>query len=168
MADSGPSCPDGGSTKRGPDRVPSPLTCEPGARRNGRDPVGRAASSNQRTLFDNGSFSIARRSDPVQLVLAGELDFASIPRLTDALLDAADGAGVLHVDLAGVYFCDLAALRTIIGLSQHSEDRRPPRLASPVVLHNLPTHIERVLQILGWDSASGLTIAIGTSSPTAQ
>jgi hypothetical protein len=36
-----------------------------------------------------------------------------------------------------------------------------------VVLHNLPSHIERVLQILGWDSASGLTIATGTSAPTA-
>jgi anti-anti-sigma regulatory factor len=168
VADSGPSCPDGGSTKRSPDRVPSPVTWAPGARRNGRDPAGRAASSNPRTLFGNGSFSIARGSDPVQLVLAGELDYASIPRLTDALFDAADGSGVLHVDLAGVYFCDLAALRTIIGLSQHSQDRQPPRLARPVVLHNLPTHIERVLQILGWDSASGLTIATGMSSPTAQ
>lgn len=168
MADSGPSCPDGGSTKRSPDRVPSPLTCAPGARRNGRNPPGRAASSNQRILFDNGSFSIARRSDPVQLVLAGELDFASIPRLTAALLDAAGGAGVLHVDLAGVYFCDLAALRTIIGLSQHRHDQQPPRLARSVVLHNVPAHIERVLQILGWDSASGLTIDPGTSSPTAQ
>jgi hypothetical protein len=32
-----------------------------------------------RVLFANDAFSIARRSDPVQLVLAGEIDISSIP-----------------------------------------------------------------------------------------
>lgn len=126
------------------------------------------SSSNQRVLFDNGSFSIARRSDPLQLVLAGELDFPCIPQLTAALLDADDGSGVRHVDLADVYFCDLAALRTIIGLSQHSDNQQPPRRKRPVVLYNVPDHIERILRILGWDTAPGLTIDTGTPSIAAQ
>ncbi len=167
MADSGPSCPDGNITKRSP-RVPSPLTCDRSARIDGSDPADRAASSNQRTVFDNGVFSIARRSDPVRLVLAGELDFPSIPRLTAALLDAVDGSGVLHVDLADVYFCDLAALRTIIGPGQHSDNQPPSHRARSVVLHNPPSHIERILQILGWGTAPGLTIDTGMSSTTRQ
>ena len=126
------------------------------------------SSSNQRVLFDNGGFSIARRSDPIQLVLAGELDFPCIPQLTAALLDADDGSGVRHVDLAGVYFCDLAALRTIVGLSQHSDNQQPRHRARPVVLYNVPDHIERILRILGWDTVPGLTIDTGIRSTAPQ
>jgi ABC-type transporter Mla MlaB component len=167
MADSGPSCPGGDITKRSL-WVPSPLTCDRDGRPVGSEPAGRAVSGNQRMLFDNGVFSIARRSDPVQLVLAGELDFPSIPRLAAALLDAVDGSGVLHVDLADVYFCDLAVLRTIIGYSQRDDGQQPPHRARSVVLHNPPGHIERILQILGWATAPGLTIDTGASATTLQ
>lgn len=167
MADSGPSRPDGDITRRSP-RVPGPHTCDQGARPDCGNPAGRAVSSNRRMLFDNGIFSMARDGDPVRLVLAGELDFPHIPRLAAALLDAVDGSGVLHVDLADVYFCDLAALRTIIGLSQYSDNQPPPHRARSVVLHNLPSHIERILQILGWDTAPGLAVDTGTSATTPQ
>lgn len=113
-------------------------------------------------LADNGHFSISRRNgtDPVQLVLAGEIDVSSVPALAAVLPDAADGAGVLHVDLADVYFCDLAALRVIIGLDLGSE---PPgaRPVRPVVLHHLPASLEKILRIIGWDTAPGLTIDSG-------
>jgi anti-anti-sigma factor len=119
-------------------------------------------------LFDNEIFSIARRGDPVHIVLAGELDFPSLPQLTAALLAAAGGSGVLHVDLADVSFCDLAALRTIIGLTQHSETQQPQRRPRSVVLHNVPAHIERVLQIVGWDTTPGLTIDTGRTTTRTQ
>jgi anti-anti-sigma factor len=128
--------------------------------------VGRAdATDSNRVLADNGHFSISRRgdTDPVRLVLAGEVDVGSVPALTAVLRDAADGAGVLHVDLADVYFCDLAALRVIIGLDQSSD--HPGR---PVVLHHLPASLEKILRIIGWDTAPGLTIDVcpnGTSEP---
>jgi ABC-type transporter Mla MlaB component len=125
-------------------------------------PAGCAVPSHsERMLFGNENFSIARRSDPVQLVLAGEIDFPSLPHLTAALLAAADACSVLHVDLADVHFCDLAALRTIIGLGQHSEDQPPRRRATSVVLHNVPVHVEEVLRIVGWDTTPGLTIDTG-------
>jgi anti-anti-sigma regulatory factor len=164
VADSAPSRAERDITKRSPDRVLSRLTRDPGARPNGSNPAGRAAPSSRRVLFSNGTFSIARRSDPVQLILAGEIDMCSVPYLTVALPEAADGSGVLHVDMADVDFCDLAALRTIIGLSQHSDSQqRPPR---PVILHHLPARIEQVLRILGWDTAPGLTIDTGTPATT--
>jgi ABC-type transporter Mla MlaB component len=138
----------------------SPRTSDPGTWPGGSAPVGRTApSGSRRVLFSNEIFSIARLSDPVQLILAGEIDMCSVPHLAAALPDAADGSGVLHVDMADVYFCDLAALRTIIGLGQHSDHEQRP--ARPVALHHLPAHIERVLRILGWDTAPGLTIDTG-------
>jgi ABC-type transporter Mla MlaB component len=112
----------------------------------------------------HGHFSISRRSDPVQLVLAGEIDVSSVPALAAVLPDAADDAGVLHVDLADVYFCDLAALRVIIGLDLGSEPPGP-RPVRPVVLHRLPASLEKILRIIGWDTAPGLTIDSGCTSP---
>jgi ABC-type transporter Mla MlaB component len=125
---------------------------------------GTAPSRSARMLFDNEVFSIARRGDPVQLVLAGEIDSPSLPHLAAALLDAADGSAVLHIDLADVYFCDLAALRTIIGLGQHSQEQQLRRRARSVVLHNVPIHLEKVIRIVGWDTTPGLTIATGRTS----
>lgn len=152
-----------------PDHVTGASTSEADASHDSAAPIGHAAPSRrERILFGNEIFSIARRSDPAELVLAGEIDFPSIPHLTAALLDAADGSGVLHIDLADIYFCDLAALRTIIGLGQHSEGQQPPRWAGSVVLHNVPVHVARVLQIVGWDTTPGLTIDTGTPSTTAQ
>jgi ABC-type transporter Mla MlaB component len=153
------------ATESTPDHVTSAGTCQAAASYDSAGPAGCAVPSrSERIIFDNQIFSIARRSHPVQLVLAGEIDFPSLPHLTAALLDAADGCSVLHVDLADVHFCDLAALRTIIGLGQHSEDQQPPRRASSVVLHNVPIHVEKVMRILGWDTTPGLTIDTGRTS----
>jgi anti-anti-sigma factor len=146
-------------TEDTPDRVTGAGTSEADAPHDTDTPAGCAAPSRSaRMLFDNKIFSIARRGDPVQIVLAGEIDYPSLPQLTAALLDAADGSGVLHVDLADVYFCDLAALRTIISLGQHTEDQQPRRQARSVVLHNVPAHVEKVIRIVGWDTTPGLTI----------
>lgn len=132
-------------------------------------PAGWAASSRgEHTLFDNENFSIGRRSDPVELVLAGDIDYSSLPHLTAALPDAVDGSGVLHVDLADVYFCDLAALRAIIGLGQHREDQQPWRRPRSVVLHNVPVHVDKVMRIVGWDTTPGLTIDTGGTSAQNQ
>ena len=155
---SAPSCADRAVTEGTPDHVTGAGTSEADASHDGAAPAGCVAfSRSERMLFDNENFSIARRSDPVELVLAGDIDFSTIPHLTAALLDA-DSSGVLHVDLADVYFCDLAALRTIIGLGQHSEDQQPWHRARPVVLHNVPVHVEKVMRIVGWDNTPGLTI----------
>lgn len=148
MTDTGASCPERGTTGRSRDDAPSPLTRDPGGWPDGRSPAGQAASCSE-------AFSVARGSDPVRLVLAGEIDMCDIPQLTTALADAVDGSGVLHVDMAHVEFCDLAGLRTIIGLSQDGDGQRPARR---VVLHRLPTHVEKVLRILGWDTAPGVSI----------
>ena len=155
-------------TEDTPDRVAGAGTSEADASHDRDAPAGRAPGRSARMLFDTEIFSIAHRGDPVQIVLAGELDFPGLPQLTAALLAAAGGCGVLHVDLAGVYFCDLAALRTIIGLTQHSETQQPQSRPRSLVLHNVPAHIENILRIVGWDTTPGLTIDTGTTITRTQ
>jgi anti-anti-sigma regulatory factor len=164
-----PSCAPSAATKDAPDRVTGAGTSEAAASQDSAAPAGCAAPGRPpRGRFGNEIFSIAHRSDPACIILAGEFDFPSLPQLTAALLDAADGSGVLHVDLADVYFCDLAALRTIVGLGQHSGDQQPRRKARSLVLHNVPAHIEEILRIVGWDTIPGLTIDTGRTTTRTQ
>lgn len=144
--------------KSSPAPATSAGTSDPGAGHNGDAPAARAAASGS-VLAGNEHFSIARRSHPAQLLLAGELDICSAPALTAALADAADGTGILHLDLAGVHFCDLAALRAIISLTQASDHQQRP--ARQVVLHHLPAQVEKILRLTGWDTLPGLTIDPG-------
>jgi anti-anti-sigma factor len=150
--------------KRKGESNPAPATgagtSDPGAGHNGDAPAARAAASGSSSvLAGNEHFSIARRSNPAQLLLVGELDICSAPALTDALSGAADGTGILHLDLAGVHFCDLAALRAIISLTQASDHQQRP--ARSVVLHHLPAQVEKILRLTGWDTLPGLTIDPG-------
>jgi anti-anti-sigma factor len=149
--------------KSSPAPATSAGTTDPGAWHNGDAPAARAAASGSTSILaGNEHFSIARRSHPAQLLLAGELDICSAPGLAAALSDAADSTGVLHLDLAGVHFCDLAALRAIISLTQASDHQQRP--ARPVVLHHLPAQTEKILRITGWDTLPGLTIDTGGPS----
>jgi anti-anti-sigma factor len=90
-----------------------------------------------------------------RLVLAGDIDQATTPALAAALSQALDGSGEIHLDLAGVEYCDLAGLRMLIGLTgSDGEGQQPPRR----VVHHLPAHLRNVIEILGWDTAPGLAI----------
>jgi anti-anti-sigma regulatory factor len=150
--------------KSSPAPATSAGTSDPGAGHNGDAPAARAAASGSSSvLAGNEHFSIARRSHPAQLLLAGELDICSVPGLAAALSDAADSTDVLHLDLAGVHFCDLAALRAIISLTQASDHQQRP--ARPVVLHHLPAQAAKILRLTGWDTLPGLTIDTGGPPP---
>jgi anti-anti-sigma regulatory factor len=163
LADSRPTRPQRIS-KCSPAPATSAGTSDPGARHNGDAPAARAAASGSSSvLTGNEHFSIAHCSHPAQLLLAGELDICSVPGLTAALSDAADSTDVLHLDLADVHFCDLAALQAIISLTQASDRQQRP--ARPVVLHHLPAQAEKILRITGWDTLPGLTIDTGGSPP---
>lgn len=113
-------------------------------------------------LVGSANFSIIRRNCPAQLVLAGEFDIGSVCDLTAAVSDAAGSTGVLHIDLAGVGFCDLAALRIIVGPAQASARQQGP--ARPVVLHHPSAEVERILRLTGWDALPGLTLDYGKAS----
>ena len=123
------------------------------------------ARCNERVLAGRAHFTIIRHNWPVQLVVAGELDVASVQDLTAAVSDAASSARVLHVDLADVRFCDLAALRIIVGPAQASAGQQGP--ARPVVLHRPSAEVQRILRLTGWDTLPGLTVDHGNAGAEA-
>ena len=85
------------------------------------------------------------------LVIVGEIDEDTYPVLVARLNELAAGASEFHFNLAGLEYCDLAGLRAIIRLTGTPHARR-------VVLHDVPSRLQTVLRIVGWDSTPGLVI----------
>lgn len=102
----------------------------------------------------------------VIIVLGGELDIATAPGLARLLEPLAETGSHLFVDLAGVRFCDCAALSLFLRLRQraaagggslHIAEPAPAvrRLIAVTRLHDLlpiATGPAEVITILGWDA----------------
>jgi ABC-type transporter Mla MlaB component len=86
------------------------------------------------------------------LAVTGEIDESSFCFFAEALDALADGMSLVHIDLAGVQYCDVAGLRLMVRLTgadgldgDHTGARR-------VVLHAAAPHLRAVLGVLGWDA----------------
>lgn len=84
-------------------------------------------------------------------MLAGDIDLTTHAVLAAALAGAADSDSQLHLDLAGVRFCDGAGMRILLRGS-----RRKPQ-ACRTVLHNLPPHLDKLRHLLDGDPAQDRT-----------
>jgi anti-anti-sigma factor len=105
-------------------------------------------------VYDDGVLRMTATSSPPGMAIAGEIDEGTYPALVGKLEELA-GSADIHINLAGVEYCDLAGLRAIIqlaGASRGSQARRR------LVLHEVPQHLLAVLGILGWESTPGLVI----------
>ena len=107
-------------------------------------------------VYDDGVLRITAIGNPPGLAIAGEIDEDTYPALLRKLEELA-GSDEIHLNLAGVEYCDLAGLRAIIrlaGAGRGTDSRR-------VVLHEIPPQLRTVLSVLGWDSTPGLLIEDG-------
>jgi anti-anti-sigma factor len=95
------------------------------------------------------------------LRLAGELDLATAPRLTEALLDFASSEGDVHLDLGGVSFLDSSGLRVILALARSRGD------TASVVLLDPSAVILRIFEIMGIDEHPGIEIRQRSAEPVA-
>jgi anti-anti-sigma factor len=104
-------------------------------------------------VYDDGVLRITATSNPPGLAIAGEIDEDTYPALV-AKLEQLAGTSEIHLNLAGVQYCDLAGLRAMIRLA--GSGRRGD--SRQVVLHEVPPRLQTVLGILGWDITPRLVI----------
>ncbi|MGO8886538.1 MAG: STAS domain-containing protein [Streptosporangiaceae bacterium] len=109
---------------------------------------------NGQSIYDDGVLQIMRADDPPRLTVRGEIDESTYPGLMGALRTVADGPAELHVDLAGVAYCDLAGLRAIVDMTS----ARDGGAGRYVILHNVPAQLQTVLAIVGWNATPGLCV----------
>jgi ABC-type transporter Mla MlaB component len=108
-------------------------------------------------VFDDGTLRISYTGIPPGLAITGEVDESTYSGLMRALDGFTGGPGEIHIDLAGVLYCDLAGLRAIVDLTGargHSDVHASRR----VVLHAIPSQLWAALRIVGWESTPGLVL----------
>jgi len=97
---------------------------------------------------------------PARLHVAGVVDESTFAMFRRALVKAAmAGDRDLCVDLAGVEFCDLAGLRSIISLAEPSGTGHAA--VEQVTIAHLPDHLTEIMHILGWDTTPGVVVDTG-------
>jgi ABC-type transporter Mla MlaB component len=112
-------------------------------------------------VYDDGVLRITSTSHPPGLTLEGEIDESTYRGLVQALQACATGQAEIHLSLGGVSYCDLAGLRAIVcatGTSDGEADDNGHGDSRRVVLHEVPSQLITVLQIVGWDSTPGLAL----------
>jgi anti-anti-sigma regulatory factor len=107
-------------------------------------------------VYDDGVLRISRTGLPVTLSMAGEIDESTYSGLLGALKELADGRSEVHIDLAGVTYCDLAGLRAIVSLARAGggDNHHGRRL----VLYGVPPNLRAILHVIGWDTTPGLAM----------
>lgn len=103
-----------------------------------------------------GPLRITRTGTPARLAIAGEIDESTYPSLVASLDELTRDAPEVHLDLAGVIYCDLAGLRAMVRLAGPGPEGAPDRR---LVLHQVPDQLRAVLEIIGWDAVPGLVLA---------
>jgi anti-anti-sigma regulatory factor len=116
--------------------------------------------------YDDGVLRVACAGSPAVVRIAGEIDESSYSGLVGALERLADREGDVHINLAALTFCDLAGLRAILRLAGTGRGPNGPS-GKRLILHDVPGHLTRVLQILGWDSTPAWSQTSQPTSPRA-
>src|SRR5580658_3030994 len=104
-------------------------------------------------VYDDGVQRMTATGRPPLVAITGEIDEDTYPALL-AMLTKLAQLTEIHLNLAGVQYCDLAGLRAIVQLAGAS-GAGPGRR---VVLHGVPLRLRTVLGIVGWDDTPGLVI----------
>ncbi|MEO3808443.1 STAS domain-containing protein [Sphaerisporangium sp. B11E5] len=96
-------------------------------------------------LYEDGHLRIAW-AEGGWVRVTGEVDLSNSAALAAMLSRLSAEHGRLDVDVAGLRFVDLSGLRSLI---------HTPALAdgSPARLHNVPSHLRRLMTLLGWEPA---------------
>jgi anti-anti-sigma factor len=95
---------------------------------------------------DAGSFTSRRVDASVEIQATGDLDMAATFKLEPEIerLLAQDGIRRLVLDLADVRFIDSAGIGALLSIRERAD-----RLQVEMAITNVPTQVERVLELTG-------------------
>jgi ABC-type transporter Mla MlaB component len=109
-----------------------------------------------RSLPPGNDLRITSIASPPGFAVTGEVDESTYSSFVRALASFTSGPGEIHVDLAGVLYCDIAGLRAIVDLT--GARGHSAQYCRRVVLHEVPPQLRAALRIIGWDSTPGLVL----------
>jgi ABC-type transporter Mla MlaB component len=115
-----------------------------------------APKSTRMSLPPGNELRITCTGNPPGLAITGEVDESSYSSFVRALARFTGGQSEIHIDLAGLLYCDIAGLRAIVDLT--GARGRSGQDCRRVVLHEVPPQLRAALRIVGWDATPGLVL----------
>jgi ABC-type transporter Mla MlaB component len=105
-----------------------------------------------RPIYTDPILQIVPTVDPPGLALVGDVEASNVHAVARALAGLPPSAGDVHLDLSGLLFCDLGGLQAIVRAAQALEPGRR------LVVHGIPSQLERALEIFDWAPLPNLSI----------
>jgi anti-anti-sigma regulatory factor len=104
------------------------------------------------TMYSDKQLVIRHTIPTNGLSFAGVIDVLNADQVAAALIAQLDEGRPLHLELSRVEFSDVSGIRAFV-LAAESADA-----GSCIVLHGLPTLLQKVMTVVGWGDLPGLEI----------
>ena len=103
-------------------------------------------------VYADKQLVVLRTTSPNGLSFAGEIDASNSHAVSDALTSAQVPDRDIHVNVAGLVFCDISGIRAFVTAAESLPKGRR------MLLHGMPAQLETVIKAVGWNRIPALVV----------
>jgi len=102
-------------------------------------------------IYADKQLVVTRTLEPYGLCFSGEIDITNSDAVPRSLSLAFVRDGNMHLDVSGLIFCDISGIRSFVDAAEAMDGGR-------LLLHGLPSLLQKVMKVTGWSDMEGLVI----------
>jgi len=103
-------------------------------------------------VYADKQLVVSRTTSPDGLSFAGEIDTSNSHAVGTAISSAQVPDRDIHVEVAGLLFCDISGIRAFVSAAEALPKGRR------LLLHGMPAQLETVIKVVGWNRMPSLVV----------
>jgi anti-anti-sigma regulatory factor len=103
-------------------------------------------------VYADKQLVVSRTTSPDGLSFAGEIDASNSHAVGDSISTAQMPDRDIHVEVAGLIFCDISGIRAFVSAAEALPEGRR------LLLHGMPAQLETVIKVVGWNRMPSLVV----------
>jgi anti-anti-sigma regulatory factor len=103
-------------------------------------------------VYADKQLVVSRTTSPDGLSFAGEIDASNSHAVGTAISSAPLSDRDIHVEVAGLIFCDISGIRAFVSAAEALPNGRR------LLLHGMPAQLETVIKVVGWNRMPSLVV----------
>ncbi len=103
-------------------------------------------------VYADKQLVVSRTTSPDGLSFAGEIDASNSHAVGDSISSAQMPDRDIHVEVAGLIFCDISGIRAFVSAAEALPEGRR------LLLHGMPAQLETVIKVVGWNRMPSLVV----------
>jgi anti-anti-sigma regulatory factor len=103
-------------------------------------------------VYADKQLVVLRTTSPNGLSFAGEIDASNSHAVSEAITSAQVPDRDLHIEVAGLGFCDISGIRAFVTAAEGLPEGRR------MLLHGMPAQLETVIKAVGWNQIPALIV----------